>query len=202
MIGVLGGIAAGKSEVSRAFAGDGGIVIDADDLAHEALQAAAVVAWVRDRIGAAAIVDGHVDRAAVAERVFGAPVLRRELERLVHPLVGDSIRSQLDRARAQRVPRVALDVPLLLENDAEHQLVRECDVLVFVEADARVRAERAARRRGWTPQQLSQREATQLPLEQKRARAEFVVVNDGDLDQLRAAAARALVQIEARRRGR
>jgi dephospho-CoA kinase len=93
---------------------------------------------------------------------------------------------------------VVLDVPLLLENDAEHGLARACDALVFVDADAKVRDERAVARRGWASGELARREALQLPLAHKRDRADFVIRNDLGLDELRAAVGQVLAQIEAR----
>jgi len=200
VIGVLGGIASGKSAVARALAGEAGVILDADRIAHAALETPEVRDWVRRRVGAHAIGPQGVDRKALATHVFTDPALRAELEALVHPRVREEIRSQLTLARSRGVARVVLDVPLLLENDAQHQLVRECDALVFVHSDATVRAERARRTRGWTSGELERREAAQAPLELKRARADFVIENDGDLNQLSANVAHALRELESRTR--
>jgi dephospho-CoA kinase len=98
----------------------------------------------------------------------------------------------LEAARASGVPRIVLDVPLLLENDARHGLVAECDALVWVETDPSLRAARAAATRGWSTDEVARREAAQWPAEAKRARARHVVENDGTLDDLRRAVARVL----------
>jgi dephospho-CoA kinase len=198
VLGILGGIASGKSAVARALAGPRGVVIDADRLAHAALETPDVRAWVSARIGPAAAGLGAVDRAAVARAVFANAELRRELEALVHPLVRRRIAEELDAARAKAVELVALDVPLLLENDAQHQLVERCDALVFVHADARVRAERALRTRGWASDELARREAAQAPLDLKRARADVVIDNDGDWARTEAQVERALRELERR----
>lgn len=200
MIGVLGGIASGKSEVARLLAEPEGRVLDADRMAHAALEEPELRAWLRERFGAEFASGQRVDRAALAARVFAEPSARAELEARVHPRVRAALRAAHEEARALGVPRVVLDVPLLLEHDAQHRLTALCDVLVFVEADAKVRDARAVARRGWVPGELARREALQLPLETKRARADFVVVNDGGLPELRAAVARVLAQIEARER--
>jgi dephospho-CoA kinase len=198
VVGVLGGIASGKSAVARALAGPHGAVIDADRLAHAALEAPEVRAWIAAKIAPAAVATGAVDRAAVAREVFSRPELRRELEALVHPLVRRRIAEELDAARARGLERVALDVPLLLENEAEHRLVERCDALVFVHADARVRAERALRTRGWSSAELARREAAQAPLDLKRARADLVVDNDGDWAHTEAQVERAVREFERR----
>ncbi len=198
VVGVLGGIASGKSAVARALAGPRGAVIDADRLAHAALETPEVRAWVSAKIGPTAAGAAAVDRAAVARAVFANAELRRELEALVHPLVRRRISEELEAARARAVERVALDVPLLLENDAQHHLVERCDALVFVHADARVRAERALRTRGWASDELARREAAQAPLDLKRARADVVIDNDGDWSQTEAQVQRALREIERR----
>ena len=75
-------------------------------------------------------------------------------------------------------PRVVLDVPLLLENDAQHGLAQLCDVLVFVDAPAEERERRAQRERGWPRGEVARREAAQLALSEKKKRAHHVLHND------------------------
>ncbi len=197
---MLGGIASGKSEAARLIAGPDGLVIDADRLAHQELASEPVRRWIAERIGPEALRDGAVDRERVAAKVFADPALRRELEQRVHPGVREAIRSRLAAARAAGTTRVVLDVPLLLENDAEHRLASECDALVFVDADASFRDLRAAAKRGWPPGELARREAGQLPLERKRARADFVLETQGDLAELRERVASLLPALAQRRR--
>lgn len=188
VIGVLGGIASGKSAVARLLAGREGLVISADELAREALDSPAVLARVRERFGPRAIgPDGRADRAVLAALVFdpeGGAALRSELESWTHPLVRDRIRERSSAARASGVPRIVLDVPLLLENDALHGLARLCDVLVFVEARDDERERRAQRERGWTSGEVTRREAAQLPLHEKKKRAQHVIQNDQGLPEL------------------
>jgi dephospho-CoA kinase len=107
-------------------------------MVHEILDSPAGLAWLAEHLGPTAIGrDGHPDRAAIARLVFDPPSgaeRRAELERWIHPRVRDRIMERLSEARAAGVPRIVLDVPLLLENDAQHGLVGQCDALVFVEA--------------------------------------------------------------------
>ena len=188
VFGVLGGIASGQSAVARALAGDDGLVLDADRMAHAALGSEEGRRRLRERWGAAVFApDGSPDRQRVAERVFGAPAELAWLEGWIHPAVRVRMHGELEAARAAGVPRVALDVPLLLEHDDRHGLVECCDALVFVDAPGELREERARRTRGWAAGELARREALQLPLETKRARAQHVIPNHGDLAELSAA---------------
>lgn len=192
VIGILGGIASGKSAAARFLAGADGAVIDADALAHEVLASDEVTALVTARFGARALgPDGRPDRGALARVVFEDASARADLEGWIHPRVRDRIRAALERARSMAV--VVLDVPLLLENDAVHHLRERCHALVYVDTDPHDRAARAAATRGWTADEVARREASQLPQETKRDAADHVLANDADLDALaeRCAALRA-----------
>lgn len=201
VLGVLGGISSGKSTVARLLAGPQGVVISADELAREALDSPAVLARVRERFGPAAIgPDGHADRAVLARLVFESERagLRAELESWTHPLVRARIVERLSAARAAGVPRIVLDVPLLLENDAQHGLARLCDVLVFVDVHAAERERRARRERGWKSGEVARREAAQLPLSEKKKRAHHVLSNNQGLSELEEAVARLLPQLRGK----
>ena len=203
VLGVLGGIASGKSAAARLLAGPDGVVISADELAREALDSPAVLARVRERFGEQAVgPDGRADRGFIARIVFDPErgrAARSELEGWTHPLVRARIAERLSAARAAGVPRVVLDVPLLLENDAEHGLGQLCDVLVFVDSHADERERRAERERGWKRGELARREATQLPLSEKKKRAHHVLSNDHGLAELERAAARLIEKLRGGR---
>ena len=191
VLGVLGGIASGKSAVAARLAGPAGRVVSADALAHEAL--AALAPQVEAELGPGLLdLQGRVDRAALARRVFDDAGARARLEGWIHPRVRARILAVLAEAEEQGVPRVVLDVPLLLENDAQHGLVARCHHLVFVDAPLPERDQRAVERRGWEPGEVQRREAAQLPLDTKRTRADFVVENAGSLEELDAAVDRVL----------
>jgi dephospho-CoA kinase len=200
VIGVLGGIASGKSEVARLLAAEGGEVIDADRLAHAALGEAEVEERVRARFGGSVFdPSGRIDRSALAARVFSDAAARREVEALVHPRVRAAIRERIEAARARRARAIVLDVPLLAENDAEHGLARACDALVFVDCDADARAARARAQRGWSRDEVERREGAQWPLEKKRALAHHIVSNRAGLAELRAEVERVRARIRPRR---
>lgn len=187
VIGLIGGIAAGKSTVARLLAGPKGLVLSADAIAHDVLASPEVSALVAERFGPEALgPDGAPDRAVLAARVFDpehGEAHRRALEGWTHPRVRATISARMREARAAGVPWVVLDVPLLLENDHEHGWINACDALVFIDVPLAERRRRAATR-GWAPDELSRREAAQLALEEKRSRADFVLLNDADLDVL------------------
>lgn len=184
VIGVLGGIASGKSLVARILGERGAVVLDADALARAALDRPEVAATIARSFGRGVLAPGGgVDREALARAVFADSERLSQLESIVHPLV----RAQLDAALEQALregasPAVVLDVPLLLESSP---LARRCDLLLFVESDAADRRRRASGSRGWAPGELARREARQLALPEKRGRADVVLVNDGTEAQLR-----------------
>jgi dephospho-CoA kinase len=201
VLGVLGGVASGKSTVARLLAGPDGVVISADELAREALDSPAVRERVRAHFGPRAIgPDGRVDREFLARLVFGDEGARdrAELQGWTHPLVRDRIEERLSAARAAGVPRIVLDVPLLLENDAQHGLARLCDVLVFVDVHDDERERRARRERGWKSGEVARRETAQLPLSEKKKRAHHVISNDEGRLELERAVASLLAELRAK----
>lgn len=178
VIGILGGVAAGKSTVARLFAAHGLRHLDADAVAREVGAEPAVLDLVAARFPGAVVTEHgrrRLDRNHLAEVVFADPAARRDLEAVLHPRVRARLLADLAAARAAG-DSVLLDVPLLLENG----LIDQCDHVVFVQASPATRARRAAER-GWSAGELARREAAQASLEAKVARARHHVDNDGDL---------------------
>ncbi|MFT7678543.1 MAG: dephospho-CoA kinase [Planctomycetota bacterium] len=185
VLGVLGGVAAGKSTVAAFLAGEKGRILSADAIAREVLESTEGCAALVERYGPGALDEqGIPDRVALAARIFGEPVERTWLESWTHPRVRARILADLDQARRAGVPRVVLDVPLLMENDPQHHLMAECDHLVFVEVSDAERDRRAVASRGWEPGEVARREAAQLPLDTKRSRADFVIAGEVSLTEL------------------
>lgn len=186
VIGLLGGVASGKSLAAGLLAELGAGVLDADRAAHEVLTDAAVESAARERWGSNVFgPDGRIDRARLARIVFaGGPDGRRQrkyLEQLTHPRIGRLLAGQADRLRASGAAAAVLDAPLLLEAGWD----RLCDKLVFVDAPRDIRLERA-RKRGWSEEDFDAREAAQESLEAKRRRADVVVDNSGSAASTRA----------------
>ncbi len=187
VVGLMGGIASGKSRVAALLAGEEGLWINADAIAHGVLSSPEVTRLVAEAFGSCVLdASGQPDRAALGEVVFGDPEARRLLEGWIHPRVRETIAGELATALSARVPLVVLDVPLLLENEAVHPLPQACTDLVFVDAPQDQRDARAVRSRGWKPGEVAARERHQLHPDLKRARADHVLRNDGtpeDLDK-------------------
>lgn len=180
VLGIVGGVAAGKSHVASAFTSLGGQVIDADLIGHAVLKNPEVEKQLVQRWGES-ILDpqGEIVRPAVGALVFGssgeAKQNRQFLESLSHPRIRSEIQLQLEKLRLQNCPLVILDAALLIETG----LVKLCDAVVFVEVPEAIRMQRALTR-GWTKEQWQLREANQLPLAEKRSAAQFVIQNDGN----------------------
>ena len=177
LIGVLGGVASGKSEVSGRLRSLGAAVLDADRVGHAVLREAEVRRAVQRRWGEA-VLDGagEIDRRKVAEIVFAAvPESRAELtflEQLTHPLIGQRLQEQLAELHREGVRAAVLDAPVMLKAGWD----RMCQRIVFVDAPRDVRLARA-RQRGWTEADFAAREAAQEPLETKRSRADVTIDN-------------------------
>lgn len=183
VIGLVGGIASGKSRVAEMFQQLGAEVIRADQLGHQVLEQPDVRRSLQERWGESVFLqNGKVDRGAVGRLVFsGTPAGSRDLkflESVTHPRIAELMRQQLRELEHRGdVPAVVLDAAILLEAGWRPL----CDTVLFVEADREQRLERAYRR-GWSPAELSARESAQLSLEEKRKLADGVIDNSGSLD--------------------
>jgi dephospho-CoA kinase len=200
IVGVFGGIASGKSAVARLLAGPDGVVIEADRIAREVLETPGVRFDLLTTFGGRVFdLDGKPDRGVIARTVFASPALRAKLEAFTHPPIRAKIRAELQAAREAGTPVIVLDVPLLLENESGHGLLAECDETVFVDARDELREARASATRGWRPGEVARREAAQMPLAAKRARAGRVVENHGSVADLEAAVAKLALELGLRR---
>jgi len=174
VIGLLGGVGAGKSLVASQFAQLGCEVVDADRIAHAVLGEEAVKQAVRERFGEGVFgPGGEVDRERLGERVFDRPDDREALERIVHPQVCRRLRRAVETARAGDAPAVVLDAPLILEKGLDNL----CDLMVYIRVPAEVRENRVGGARGWDPSEVARREASQVSLKTKQDRADYIVDN-------------------------
>lgn len=192
VIGIVGGIGAGKSTVAGVFAQLGCVVSDSDAVVRELMGGDAVrdqlVGWWGGRVLGA---DGRVDRARVAQIVFESDDERRRLEGLIHPMVHEHRRGVIDAARREGRAGVVVDAPLLFEAGVDS----ECDAVVFVDTPREIRLSRVRTTRGWDESELGRRENAQLGLEEKRKRSDYIVSNTGLLDELHGRVARVLASI-------
>ena len=186
LVGLTGGIGAGKSTVSALLAERGAVVVDADRIARD-LQTpgSPVLDRMAERFGAHIIRDdGSLDRAAVAGIVFGgsdeAKQALADLNGIVHPAMQDEIRRQIaEHEDTDHI--VVLDFPLLGENPRD-----DIAATIVVDAPVDVAVQRLVEHRGMEAADARRRIASQIGREERLAQATYVVDNSGDLDQLRA----------------
>ena len=178
-VGLTGGLGSGKTTALEALASLGAAVLSSDAVVHELYEEPDVIAAVVGRWGPEVLVDGRIDRDAVAAHAFADPADRAWLEGLLWPRVGAYVaRWRADLDAAQPPPPVAVvETPLLFEAGMDEAF----DATIAVVADEGTRGERA-RARGH--HSVDERDARQLPQEEKARRATFVVENNGTVGQL------------------
>ncbi|MGI8804226.1 MAG: dephospho-CoA kinase [Thermoleophilaceae bacterium] len=178
-IGLTGGIAAGKSEALRALRRLGAATLSTDEVVHELLAEDELRDQVVERLGAVVLRGGRLDRGAIADAVFERADERAWLEELLWPRVGERVVEWRAHQERREPPPVAaiVEVPLLFEAEMEAVF----DATIAVVADDETRGRRASER---GHRALESRTARQLDQDEKARRADFVVENDGDLDDL------------------
>jgi dephospho-CoA kinase len=200
VIGLAGGIGAGKSAVARVLESLGAAVLDSDRQVHALYRDPEVVRTVCQWWGESVLgTDGAVDRGAVASIVFQNPGELDRLEGLLYPRMARWREDRIAELSADPgVSAIVLDTPKLYETGLDGL----CDAVIFVAADRAVREARVIAGRGWTGRQLEQRENLLKPLDQKQASADYVVENQADLAALQAEIRRIYSSIlEARSKG-
>ncbi|HEY1861209.1 MAG TPA: dephospho-CoA kinase [Gemmataceae bacterium] len=182
VVGLIGGMGSGKSEAAAAFARHGALVVSGDRAGHEALRQAAIKEQIFRRWGRNLLDEkGEVNRKKLAGIVFRDPSERQKLEEIVFPWIERSLQEQIEAAKRNRkVSVIVLDAAILLEAGWS----KKCDKLVFVDAPRSLRLRRLAEARGWNEKEVQDREQAQLPLNEKRNRADAVLGNSGSLEEL------------------
>ena len=185
IIGLLGGVASGKSLVAEQFCRLGAGLLDGDRAGHEVLRLTDVRQSIHQRWGNGVIgPDGEVDRKALGRVVFDpSPQGRQALEQLeaiTHPRITERLRQQAAELAAAGRAVAVLDAPVMLKAGWD----RFCDHIVFVDAPPETRLSRAAQR-GWRQEDFAARESAQEPIAVKRARADLVIDNSGSPEQTR-----------------
>ncbi len=179
LIGLTGGIGAGKSTVSSALADRGAVVIDADAITRSLQQPGEpVFEAMVERFGATIVAaDGSLDRQAVADLVFPDPAALADLNAIVHPAVGLEIARRLEAAGPDDL--VVLDVPLLVESGRD-----DMAGIIVVDCDPEIAVSRLVEHRGFREDDARARIARQAGREERLAKASIVIANDGDLADL------------------
>jgi dephospho-CoA kinase len=195
LIGLTGSIGMGKTETARMFAELGIPVYDADAAVHRLYEpgGAAVPEIVKAFPGC--VVNGRVDRTALAKVVAAEKDGLRRLEAIVHPLVAEDQSRFLDQTTAKGAEMIVLDIPLLLETGGHSRM----DAVVVVTAPADVQRARVLNRPSMTEEKLDHILSRQMPDEEKRAQAHFTVETDKGLEHARAQVKQIMAALHARR---
>jgi dephospho-CoA kinase len=184
IIGLTGGIATGKSTVARLLRESGMQVLSADELAHQVMEpeGPAYAAVLREFGPEILTADGRIDRKQLGRIVFTDPQRRRKLESLVHPPVIAVIQKAITEHRANHPGRILLvEVPLLFEAG----MAESFDRVLVVSASPEAQQRRLQERDGLKDAEIGARIASQMPLAEKEAQADNVIVNNGSRDDLR-----------------
>lgn len=195
LVGLTGGIGAGKSTVATLLAEHGAVVIDADSIVRELQQPGTdVFRAIVDHFGGDVVAaDGSLDRERLADIVFRNDVARSALNAIVHPAVY-AVMSERIAAVKEDGRVVVLDIPLLAEAGGGGGM----DVVVVVEADVEMRVARVVAERGLEAEDVRARMAAQVSSEQREALADVVIRNNGTPEDLRVQVVDLWEQLRAR----
>ena len=180
-IGLTGGIGCGKTSVARVFRELGAAVVDTDEIAHELTgPGGEAIEAIRRKFGREFFAaDGSLDRARIRRLIFRDPPARAKLEAILHPLIRAQSRSRLN---AVTQPYALVVIPLLFETGAYADLLQR---VLVVDCDEAQQIERTMRRSNLTEDEVRAIMAAQIPREERIARADDVLSNDGDMNSLR-----------------
>ena len=175
-IALTGSIATGKSTVASLLLLNGMRVIDADTISHEILDASTL--WVEETFGKEFIKLGKVNRAKLGELVFSDDKAKRTLEGYLHPKIKAEIEKRSEKQDRLKFPYL-IDIPLFFEN-SNYDI--QDSVVVYTPSNTQL--QRFMKRNGYSKEESAKRIATQLPIEEKRSRATWVIDNSKDLKHL------------------
>ncbi|MDO9405002.1 MAG: dephospho-CoA kinase [Polaromonas sp.] len=177
-LGLTGGIGSGKSTVARLLAGAGAAIIDADAISRQTTASGgAAVAPIAAHFGAHVITpEGAMDRDVMRQLVFDYPDARRQLEAIIHPLVGEETARQAEAARKAGRSCVVFDIPLLVESGRWRARL---DAVLVVDCTEETQIARVVARSGWTREAVEKVIASQASRAQRLAAADACIYNDG-----------------------
>lgn len=186
-IGILGGIASGKSAATKALEALGAIVFDADKAGHRVLEMPDAKEAIRTRFSSSVFDEqGNVVRPKLAQLVFGDSQEHRaalaDLEKISHPRIGQQLEQAIAAAQKSGAAAFVVDAPVMIKAG----WISHCDYVLYIDSSRENRLARALAR-NWTENEFDIREAAQEKLEVKRQLADVTIENDDDLSQLQAA---------------
>lgn len=179
LLGLTGGVGMGKTACAQLLRWRGAAVVDTDELARELVEPGQPALQEIVSAFGKEILDeqGRLRRETLAQIVFADPEARRQLEAILHPRIRDAWRAQVAAWRAEGKPLGVVVIPLLFETGAES----EFDAVICVACSAETQRQRLLAR-GWSAEQIEQRIAAQMPIEEKMLRANYVIWTEAGMD--------------------
>jgi dephospho-CoA kinase len=195
LIGLTGGIATGKSTFAAALRALGAPVVDADELARRVVRCGTPTLAEIERVFGPEILtpEGDLDRRRMAALVFADPTARARLEAITHPAIRRAMREEVRRLSDEGRDLAFYEAPLLFEVGLD----REVDCVVLVYAPPEIQERRLQERDGLRAEEVRARLAAQMPIEEKAARADVLVENEGDPAALAGKASALLADLRA-----
>lgn len=183
-VAVTGGLSSGKSSVCRIFKELGAHCVSADEIVHQLLTPRSELGKkVVELLGSDIVVQGRIDRSKIAEKVFSNLPLLQSLENILHPAVREEVEKEYQKAnKLNQAKLFVVEIPLLFESGFGH-----FDAVIAVVADESVCLKRFTKTTNYAPEEFVKRMSRQLSQEEKARRAQFVIMNDGSLDDMRRA---------------
>lgn len=194
-VAVTGGLACGKSSVCRFFEKFGAFVVSSDDIVHRLLSPETTLGQkIIQLIGSDIIINNQIDRSKIAQKVFNQSSLLHALEKLIHPVVLEEIEKQYTLAKQQEKGKLFVaEIPLLFEANMEDFF----DVVITVIAQSAIAKQRFKNATGNNSNEYEKRSKQQMILEEKAKRADYVIENNGSLDELEAKTKEIMVTIQS-----
>nr|WP_028855197.1 dephospho-CoA kinase [Psychrilyobacter atlanticus] len=178
ILGLTGGIASGKSTVSKKLKELGSYIIDADKISREVSDSLEVLKILEGKFGSEIIDQGHLDRQKLREIIFENDEKRELLNNIMHPIIVAKIIEKIENNRKENL--IILDIPLLYETGLEYL----CDKVLVVCTDESIQVERIKVRDGIEEELAKKIIEAQMPLMEKREKAEIHIENNGNLEEL------------------
>jgi len=180
---VTGGLSCGKSSVCHFLSELGAKVVNADKIVHELLNPNTPIGQrVIKLLGPEIVIENKMDRSKIASRIFTNPKLLRSLENILHPAVYEELEKQYEEAKKDKETQLFVaDIPLLFETKGEERF----DTTIVVVANREACWERFRKSTGYEREEYNRRMARQLTTHEKAERADYVIENDGTLDELK-----------------
>ncbi|MBI0390625.1 dephospho-CoA kinase [Thermoactinomyces sp. CICC 24226] len=182
LVGLTGSIATGKSTVSEMFRRKGAEIIDADQIAREVVEPGTEgLERIAREFGPGILDDeGKLNRERLGARIFHNPAEREKLNRLLHPLIVDSMRDKTEKIKKEKDPDLLIwDVPLLIEGN----LTQWVEVVILVYTPKEIQLERLMKRNALSREEAEKRILAQMDIEEKKKHADYVIDNRGTLSE-------------------